>query len=178
MGNGTSTSPSTRTARRTGVNDASGTFLVRRGWGGGREFRPRFTIDTLTGASASGAVPAGRPQTFTSPSGKASYTTPAGTIPLDPTFLDTRVALAGNMVQPLGRLRRSTSACRSRVNGTLHTGVNANYTRDFNERRTTFTLGGVAQDTIDPEGSAYAPGADVASGDLQQQRPEATMTRR
>jgi hypothetical protein len=141
------------------VNDASGTFLVRRGRGGGGEFRLLFTIDTLTGASASGAVPAARAQTFTSPSGKAYYTTPAGTIPLDPTFLDTRVALAANMVQPLGRFSKVDFGLSvSSEWDYLHTGVNANYTRDFNERRTTFTLGvAFARDTIDPEGGAPLP---------------------
>ena len=66
------------------VGDYSGTFLVRRAGKNGREFRLLFTIDSLTGASASGAVPAGRAQTFTSPSGKKYYTTPAAEVPLDP----------------------------------------------------------------------------------------------
>jgi hypothetical protein len=141
------------------VGDYSGTFLARRLTRGGREFRLLFTIDTLTGASASGAVPAGRPQTFTSPSGKAYYTTPAGETPLDPTFLDTRVALSANMVQPLGRLAKIDFGLSvSNEWDYLHTGVNGTFTRDFDERRTTFTLGAAfARDTIDPEGGRPLP---------------------
>ena len=141
------------------VSDYSGTFLARRGTEGGREFRLVFTIDTLTGASASGAVPAGRAQTFTSPSGKAYYSTAAGETPLDPTFLDTRVALAGNVTQPLGRLARiDLGFSVSNEWDYLHTGVNGTYTRDFNERRTTLALGAAfARDTIEPEGGRPLP---------------------
>jgi Protein of unknown function (DUF3570) len=141
------------------VNDASGTFLVRRGAGGGREFRLLFTIDTLTGASASGAAASGRAQTFTSPSGKASYTTPAGETPLDPTFLDTRIALAANLVRPVGRFSQiDVGLSLSNEWDYLHTGVNGRLSRDFNERRSTLTLAAaVARDTIDPEGGAPLP---------------------
>jgi hypothetical protein len=141
------------------VGDYSGSFLVRRAGRSGREFHLLFTIDTLTGASASGAVPAGRPQTFTSPSGKMYYTTPAAEVPLDPTFLDTRVALGANLVRPLGRLAKiDVGVSVSNEWDYLHTGVNGTYTRDFNERRTTFTLGAAfALDTIDPEGGRPLP---------------------
>ena len=141
------------------VNDTSATFLARRGFEDGREFRLFFTVDTLTGASASGAVPAGRAQTFTSPSGKATYSTPAGETPLDPTFLDTRFALVANMVRPLGRFSEiDVGLSLSSEWDYLHTGVNARYSRDFNERRTTLALAtAFARDTIDPEGGAPLP---------------------
>ena len=54
----------------------------------------RLTFDSLTGASANGAVPTDRAQTFTRPSGNGDYTTAANETPLDDTFLDTRYALA------------------------------------------------------------------------------------
>ena len=154
------------------VGDYSGNFLVRRAGKNGREFHLLFTIDTLTGASASGAVPAGRAQTFTSPSGKKYYTTPAAEVPLDPTFLDTRVALAANLVRPLGRLSKiDVGVSVSSEWDYLHTGVNGTYTRDFNERRTTFTLGAAfASDTIDPEGGRPLPLAPMLPvGDGRQQ---------
>ena len=43
-------------------------------------------IDVLTGASATGAVPTDSAQTFTRPSGNASYSVAAGDTPLDDTF--------------------------------------------------------------------------------------------
>ena len=63
-----------------------------------------LTADTLTGASPSGAIALDGPQTFTSPSGDAVYTTAAGQVPLDDTFLDTRFALDVSWTQPFARL--------------------------------------------------------------------------
>ena len=50
----------------------------------------KLAIDSLTGASASGAVSTNQAQTFTRPSGEGSYTTSANQIPLDNSFKDTR----------------------------------------------------------------------------------------
>jgi hypothetical protein len=151
------------------VNDTSATILVRRSSDGARQFRLFFTVDTLTGASASGAVPSRRAQTFTSPSGKATYSTPAGETPLDPTFLDTRIALAANLVRPLGRFSEiDVGLSVSTEWDYLHTGVNARLSRDFNQRRSTFTLAAaLARDTIDPEGGAPLPLSPMLpAGDL------------
>ena len=84
------------------VTDISATVLVKRLFRRGGQMVGRLTVDSLTGASASGATPAGLPQTFTTPSGNGSYVTPAGQTPLDDTFLDTRVALGANWIQPVG----------------------------------------------------------------------------
>ena len=53
----------------------------------------KFTLDTLTGASGSGAVPSRNIQTFTQPSGNGSYTAGPREVPLDDTFEDDRFAL-------------------------------------------------------------------------------------
>jgi hypothetical protein len=73
---------------------------------------PGPAIDTLTGAAASGAIALDRPQTFTSPSGRAVYSTAPGALPLDDTFLDTRFALNASWTQPLARLYTVTGRCR------------------------------------------------------------------
>ena len=57
-------------------------------------------VDSLTGATPIGAMPYDGPQTFTTPSGRKTLTRPANEIPLDSTFLDTRVALTANWQQP------------------------------------------------------------------------------
>ena len=54
----------------------------------------RIVADSLSGSSANGAIATNSAQTFTSPSG-SSYTSAAGETPLDPSFLDTRIALNG-----------------------------------------------------------------------------------
>jgi len=48
-------------------------------------------LDTLTGASATGAVAQPNAQTFSRPSGDGQYTTSPNELPLDDTFRDTRV---------------------------------------------------------------------------------------
>ena len=50
----------------------------------------RLVIDVLTGASPNGAHASSVVQTFTTPSGNATYTAKPGENPLDDTFQDTR----------------------------------------------------------------------------------------
>ena len=63
-----------------------------------------LAIDSLTGASPSGAVPAGTVQTFTSPSGDSQYNVGPGEQVLDTSFLDTRTALSATWEMPIQRL--------------------------------------------------------------------------
>lgn len=57
------------------VQDISAAVSALRDLGDERKLSATLTADTLTGASASGAIALDRPQTFTSPSGRAVYTT-------------------------------------------------------------------------------------------------------
>jgi len=140
------------------VSDVSANILVRRAFTKARSLLARLSYDTLTGASASGAVPAGTPQTFTSPSARSTYTTPAGEIPLDPTFLDTRVGLTVNWHQPFGATEADFGASFSTEYDYLHTGLNAGFSRDFNQHNTTLSGGfAFASDIIDPVGGAPLP---------------------
>ena len=118
-----------------------------------------LAIDSLTGASPSGAMPAGAVQTFTNPSGNAQYTIAPGEQALDPSFLDTRTALSANWEMPVGRLSLlSVGASLSDEYDYTHTGVNARLARDFNNRNTTLSFGvALANDTIDPVGGSPAP---------------------
>lgn len=138
------------------VTDVSANLLARRLFRFGRSLILRLTVDSLTGASASGAVPSRFAQTFTTPSGNAIYNISAGTQPLDPTFLDTRVAAAATWEQPLGRRNRFTGGVTlSNEYDYLHLGVNARFARDFNERNTSLNFGvAFASDMIDPVGGA------------------------
>ena len=116
----------------------------------------KLAIDTLTGASPSGAVPANTVQTFTTPSGGSSFDIAPGQQVLDPSFLDTRTALAGNYELPLGRLMRfDVGLSLSDEYDYTHSGVNMKLDRDFNNRNTTFTVGlALANDSINPVGGA------------------------
>lgn len=141
------------------VQDVSATVAATRGFEDDRSLGITLTVDTLTGASASGAIALDRPQTFTSPSGNKTYTTPAGEIPLDDTFLDTRYALNVAWTQPLARLYTFSAGIGfSTEYDYTHLGANLGLSRDFNKRNTTLSVGlAYSQDDIDPVGGAPIP---------------------
>jgi hypothetical protein len=92
-----------------------------------------LAIDSLTGASPSGAMPANVVQTFTSPSGNSQYTVAPGDQALDTSFLDTRTAISASWEMPVARLGLlSVGANLSDEYDYTSTGVNARYARDFN----------------------------------------------
>jgi hypothetical protein len=115
-----------------------------------------LAIDSLTGASPSGAMPANTVQTLTSPSGNSQYTIQPREQALDTSFLDTRTALSANWEMPLTRLALlSVGASLSDEYDYTHTGVNARLARDFNDRNTTLSFGvALANDTISPVGGS------------------------
>ena len=118
-----------------------------------------LTVDTLTGATPNGAIRQDAPQTFTRPSGVGGYDVPAGELPLDDTFKDTRVALTANWQQPVGEKGMvNVGASASKEFDYLHTGVNLRYAHDFNQRNTTVS-GGVSYglDRIEPVGGTPTP---------------------
>ncbi|MDT8384869.1 MAG: DUF3570 domain-containing protein [Gammaproteobacteria bacterium] len=114
----------------------------------------RIVADVLTGASPNGAVPADTPQTFTTPSGKSTYTEAANTTPLDDTFKDSRGALNVEWDTPLGNNLRGTFGGNfSNEHDYLSTGFSANFAQDINQRHTTLALGlSFNNDTVSPEG--------------------------
>lgn len=116
----------------------------------------RLVIDSLTGSSANGATPTSTPQTFTTPSGAATYTAPANETPLDTSFLDTRVALNAEWEKPLtDNLRGQFSANASKEYDYTSLGIAATLAHDFNRRNTTLTAGlSYNADTVDPVGGA------------------------
>lgn len=132
-----------------------------------RSMNVKGVIDVLTGASPNGAVAQNSAQTFTRPSGNATYTTAAGDIPLDDTFKDTRVALSSQYQQQFGRLwLYSGGANVSKEYDYLALSINSALARDFNNRNTTASVGfSYGYDTIDPEGGIPVPGASVDAAD-------------
>ena len=79
------------------VKDVSLDISIRRALDEDRSFNLNFTVDSLTGATPNGAVPTNAVQTFTGASGGDGYTVQPGEMPLDPTFLDTRIAASGEL---------------------------------------------------------------------------------
>jgi Protein of unknown function (DUF3570) len=141
------------------VQDLSFDVLARRNLLDERSLTLGFTVDSLTGATPTGALPQALPQTFTSPSGRGGYTISAGQLPVDNTFHDTRLAGRVNWQQPLGRLTLiNLGATASNEIDYLHLGVNAQLSHDFFRRNTTLSAGAaVARDTVNPIGGAPVP---------------------
>jgi hypothetical protein len=138
------------------VQDFSVKAIARRMFVDDRFLTLSLTVDSLTGATPSGAIRQDVAQTFTRPSGNAAYTVPAGVLPLDDTFLDTRVAVTANWQQPVGQTSLiNVGASASKEYDYTHFGVNAKFARDFNKRNTTLSAGiAVSIDSLDPEGGA------------------------
>jgi len=114
----------------------------------------RLVVDSLTGSSANGAIKQSTPQTFTTPSGNATYTTPANETPLDPTFHDTRGAINVEWEKPLTKTMNGVfGANASKEYDYLSVGASAKLNWDFNQRNTTLTTGlSYNFDTVDPVG--------------------------
>ena len=114
----------------------------------------RLVVDVLTGATPNGAHASSVAQTFTTPSGKDSYTVKAGETPLDDTFQDTRVSFGADWLIGLDRLSRLTLGGNlSKEYDYQSLGLSATYARDFNDRNTTLSASvGFSSDTIEAEG--------------------------
>lgn len=155
------------------VQDVSATIGAQRTFDDERLLNLTLTVDTLTGASASGATASDGPQTFTSPSGEETYTTRAGRVPFDTSFLDTRVALSGSWTQPFARLYTVSAGLGfSTEYDYRHIGANVSLARDFNKRNTTLSLGlAYSMDDVDPVGGAPIPFSQMLDvGDLSNKR--------
>jgi len=124
--------------------------------------RLKLIYDSMTGASANGAVftSNGGVQTITSPSGSVNVAPGGGTglSPLTP-FVDTRTAVAFDWGRRLpGEWRGTFGGTASFENDYTSLGGSGTFSRDFNQRLTTFTTGlSLTFDTVRPVGGA--PGA-------------------
>jgi hypothetical protein len=141
------------------IRDVSVSMLARRTFYDDRALTMGLTIDALTGATPNGGIKQNTPQTFTRPSGNDVFTVPPNTLPLDDSFLDTRVAVTANWQQPFGRLYKvDLGASASKEYDYLHLGVNAKISRDFNKRNTTVSAGlAFSADSIEAVGGAPMP---------------------
>lgn len=127
----------------------------------------KVTIDSLTGASANGAVAQPTVQTFTRPSGNGQYNVAAGDTPLDDTFRDTRVQLNAQWTQPVAKnMMASGGVHLSNEYDYLSLGLNGNLAMDFDRKNSTFSLGfSYFQDTFSPEGGLPKPLTSMLIGD-------------
>jgi Protein of unknown function (DUF3570) len=123
---------------------------------GERKWTNKLVLDSLTGASHNGAAMSSNPQTFTTPSGSGSYTIAPGQVTLDPSFLDTRIALSSSWFQPVGPNHEWTIGVNgSREYDFTSLSLNSSVSRYANNKNTKFSLGVSAEfDSINPVGGA------------------------
>jgi hypothetical protein len=130
----------------------------------------KLTLDSLTGASPSGAVASDRPQTFTRPSGNGQYTVVANEYPLDDSFLDTRYALSTTWDKPIADHWRMTLNNNISFEYDYRSfSVGSTFAYDTNNKNTTYTTGlSLGFDQITPEGDIpIAFGRMAAVGEVQ-----------
>lgn len=116
----------------------------------------KLTLNALSGASANGAVPSTQPQTFTSPSGKDTYTIDPNETPKDTTFRDARASYSISWDQALNRLDRlMLGGYISVEQDFISLSGNLVWSTETNERNTRFDVGGNLElDAIEPTGGA------------------------
>ena len=154
------------------VNALEGAVKAQKYFSGDRILNLNFVLDALTGASPNGAAPSDQPQTFTRPSGNGSYVTPAGEIPLDDTFRDTRVQLGASWDAPINRLMRYNVGFNLSHEFDYDSfAVSGGLSHDFNKKNTTLSLGGAfAFDTLTPKGGIPTPFAEMKPAGETQNR--------
>lgn len=138
---------------------------VTRLFPGGQTLSARLGIDTMTGATPSGAMPSGRIQTTTGPSGTVKII-PAGQVPLYP-FRDQRYSLDLDWQKPLPAYITSALGVHlSREKDYQSVGVNSKLSVELMNRLTTVTVGaGLNRDSIFPVSGGDSEHGEHEEGD-------------
>ncbi len=114
----------------------------------------KIVLDSLTGASANGAIAQDDVQTFTRPSGNGQYIIQPQETPLDDTFKDTRAQFSVNWSDRLTEDSQYTIGTNlSREYDYQSIGISGELARDFDRKNTTLSIGlSYANDSVSPEG--------------------------
>ncbi|QSX35626.1 DUF3570 domain-containing protein [Shewanella sedimentimangrovi] len=124
----------------------------------------KMLLDSLSGASATGALPQPTAQTFTRPSGGGEYNIAAGQTPLDDTFKDTRLQLSADWSEIISTEKRIHGGVYgSKEFDYASLGVNGGAEWGFNKDNTTLSLSmALGMDVVDPVGAVPVAGAPMA----------------
>jgi hypothetical protein len=142
----------------------------------GQTLSAQLALDAVTGASPTGALPSGRIQTRTTPSGNVQ-TIPAGAIPTHG-YHDLRAALDLQWLRPFGdRLTYATGAHLSREKDYASLGLNAKLSASFMQKLTTVSVGGgFNRDSVIPVGGVPTPLSDAPGTDRPASRAKRVAT--
>ena len=145
---------------------------LKKDFGDLRTLDGTLTLDSLSGATPNGAIPARKPQTFASPSSTSLtpqpgrkttlYTVAPGDLPQDPHFKEQRVAGDLDWSQPLGLDNTlSYGGHASSEHDFDSVAAHAGLSHDFNEKNTTVSAGvNEEYDRIHAHGGNPLPGSD------------------
>ncbi len=127
---------------------------IQKAFGDKYQLDIKIVVDSLTGASASGAVAQNKEQSFTRPSGDGEYHTKPNETPLDDTFHDTRLQLSANWSEILNpEWRVNAGVYGSREFDYTSLGINSAVERNLNKDNTTLVLStAYTYDIVDPVG--------------------------
>jgi len=139
------------------ITATEGVIFGNKTFSDGQTLNLKFVFDTLTGASANGAVAQPTVQTFTSSSGRITTPSKAHDIPLDKNFHDTRGQGTIEWTQPLKRdITLGLGGYVSAESDYLSVGANSNIAFDFNQKNTTLSFGVASSyDQIKPHGGIH-----------------------
>jgi hypothetical protein len=140
------------------------TFIVKRKLDDESSLSARFVVDSLTGATPTGAMPSSRGASVTGASGTVSST--AGEFPLA-SFRDLRSAVSATWSRRMGGDWQLDVGGNLSVERDFRShGANALLARDFNRHNTTLSLGASYEgDSIIPHGGVQLPLGEVGSLD-------------
>jgi hypothetical protein len=158
---------------------------LKKDFGDQRFLDGTLTLDTLSGATPNGAIPARTPQTFATPSSTSLtprpgyktklYTIAPGDLPQDPHFNELRVAGDLDWSQPIGLDNTvSYGGHVSSEHDFDSIAAHAGLSHDFNEKNTTLSAAiNEEYDRIHAHGGNPVPGSDYA---LYEKEPSQTKT--
>ncbi len=148
------------------VSALEGVFNATRELDINNKFNFKVTLDSLTGASPSGAIVQPGVQTFTRPSGRGEYTVDGYEIPLDDTFRDTRLQLNSQWTQPAGENTISSYGIHfSKEYDYLSLALNGSLAWEMNKKNSTFSIGvSFANDKFEPVGGIPVAFAAMVTG--------------
>ncbi len=123
-------------------------------YGDSQKLSLKLVLDTLTGASANGAIEQSNVQTFTRPSGKGQFDTAANSTPLDDTFRDTRVQFNVSWTDAITEQSRYTVGSNlSKEYDYQSISANGELAFDFYNKNSTLAVGlSLGVDQYNPEG--------------------------
>jgi hypothetical protein len=141
-----------------GVRVLEPVVLAKRDFGDDRSLKLDFQVDSVTGATPTGAMPSSTANTVTGPSGSSGSTQTTGVTP-KADFHDLRRAISATWSQPFAEDWHWDAGATYSIEYDFRSlGANTQLSRDFDRRNTTVSAGfAYEHDDVDPIGGVPRP---------------------